>query len=609
MFKFWQTVRSSFLRTLFTNPFPFTWILLLNLFAAVLEGASFGFILLALSSLGSQTALQPHILPFSNASWLADYIARLSPEEIFTRGIILAVLTQILRSAFNYCAQIATTAMSANWQIFLQKRIYEQILRLSFSCASRYKVGDLVEYARTPATMLYPVMDHSNKALVAFLAILALIGTMFFLSPLLTVLAVGIFGVLGFMQRTIIRRLSGISKKFSAHLAEFSKDGVQTLHGLRAVFTFDRQNEILRKTSSLLDKIASLTKKMSLWNSAISPINEISGVLLVGFFLILGQWLNHSISTLPVLLTFITIVYRLNTKVQALFTSLGSIANCWGQVVRIEDILNDKDKEFAPHAGAPFKKFDDAIVFQDVTLCYPGRSIASINALHWAIPKGKVTALVGLSGAGKSSILDLLLRLYEPSSGVIFVDGKPLKEYEVGSWRRTFGVVSQDVFIFNETIEENIRFGQEDLSSEQIISAARRAGAHDFILLLPQGYQTLVGERGYRLSGGERQRLALARALARDPEILILDEATSNLDSKSEQLIKRALLDLQEQKTLVIVAHRLSTIIHADQIVVLENGQVKEQGVHQELLEKDGLYAKLWNMQSQKVDIEKCVSI
>jgi ATP-binding cassette subfamily B protein/subfamily B ATP-binding cassette protein MsbA len=215
------------------------------------------------------------------------------------------------------------------------------------------------------------------------------------------------------------------------------------------------------------------------------------------------------------------------------------------------------------------------------------------------MPRGKTIAFVGSSGAGKSSILDLLLRLYEPTQGAILIDGVDLRTYSTGSWRNYLGVVSQDISIFNDTVEENIRFGALHATAQDVCHAAEQAGLESFIYSLPEGYNTIVGERGFRLSGGQRQRLALARALLRNPDILILDEATSNLDSYSESLIQDALERLRSERTILIVAHRLSTIMNADQIYVLDQGDLIEQGNHSSLLAQKGVYARFWELQVQ----------
>ena len=232
-----------------------------------------------------------------------------------------------------------------------------------------------------------------------------------------------------------------------------------------------------------------------------------------------------------------------------------------------------------------------------------GEKVIDDVSLH--VPAGEVLAIVGQSGAGKTTMVDLLLGLYSPHSGRILVDGRDLSEINLTSWRDQIGVVDQDVFLLNATIRENIAFGKLDASEDEIIQAARAAYAEDFILNTPGGYDTLIGERGFGLSGGQKQRLAFARAIVRKPQLLILDEATSALDSESERLIQQTVLEQSGLRTVVIIAHRLSTLAHADQIIVLDSGKVVERGDHESLIKISGIYARLWRLQSSVEKREK----
>jgi ATP-binding cassette subfamily B protein/subfamily B ATP-binding cassette protein MsbA len=238
------------------------------------------------------------------------------------------------------------------------------------------------------------------------------------------------------------------------------------------------------------------------------------------------------------------------------------------------------------------------IAFDRVTLEYVEGQGPAVANLSFEMPRGSVTVLVGGSGAGKSSVVDLLIGLYSPTAGQIWVDGTDLQDLAPASWRTKLGVVSQDTFVFNQSILDNIRYGRPEASEREAIEAAKDAQADAFIRELPQGYETAVGERGHRLSGGQRQRLALARAILKQPDILILDEATSALDSYSERLVQEALAVFQQDRTVLIVAHRLSTIAHADRILVLENGLLVELGTHTELLKKGGFYTDYWQLQA-----------
>jgi ATP-binding cassette subfamily B protein/subfamily B ATP-binding cassette protein MsbA len=266
---------------------------------------------------------------------------------------------------------------------------------------------------------------------------------------------------------------------------------------------------------------------------------------------------------------------------------------------RLNEILTTEDKQLRRLGGRPFAAIESAIVFDNVSLDYGTGGLPSLHQINLAIPRGKTVALVGASGSGKSSLADLLVGLYAPTKGRIMVDGVDLAGFDLISWQQKLGVVGQDTFLFNASLRDNIAFGYPQASDRQIEAAAEQAQAAGFIRDLPEGFATLVGERGYRLSGGQRQRISLARALLRKPELLILDEATSALDSHSEQLVQQALKRGPDQCTLVI-AHRLSTIREADQIVVLDHGQIVETGSHEELLKLQRYYAALWQQQSDQ---------
>lgn len=580
------------------NLLLFCIVLIPNFIAACMEGLSFGFISLAFDAFNSSISLANST---GSLRFLTDRISHLTQEQAFTLFILLAIFSQVLRSGMSYLGQVAAVFLGTRIQIDVQKKVYHQILNLTFSCVNRYKTGDLLEYAKVPASLISLLIDPLNKLIVSTFAVLASFFMMFYLSVPLTLLAIAIFGLLALSQKVVILKISHISRSFSDLLVDFSKHTVQSLHGLRAIHTFDRQSNTMDRIISTLQKIGETGKKLNVWSQAILPINEIMGVVLVGFFLVGGQFLirpEDNATLLPLLLTFIVIVYRLNTRFQLFLSSLSSLAFNWGQIVRLEEILSPEGKEFLQQQGIPFSSFNRELTFENVELTYPQTTQLALKVPHLAIYKGQTVAFVGSSGAGKSSLMDLIVRLYEPTQGSIRVDGIDLSAYSISSWRGQLGVVSQDTFIFNDTIEENIRFGQLEASFEQIQKAALIAKADEFIQRLPHQYKTVLGERGHRLSGGERQRIALARALVRNPEILLLDEATSSLDTHSEKFIQETLLQFQGKKTLILVAHRLSTVYHADRIFVFEKGQIIEAGTHQELLEKKGRYALLWNIQS-----------
>jgi ATP-binding cassette subfamily B protein/subfamily B ATP-binding cassette protein MsbA len=306
---------------------------------------------------------------------------------------------------------------------------------------------------------------------------------------------------------------------------------------------------------------------------------------------------SRNSGVLPSLVTFVIALNRLNNTFGTIASSLGSLNANAAPLDELNKLLEPTDKQFRRRGGIPFQSIQQSITLRDVTLQYAPELQPAIRSIDLVIHQGSTVALVGSSGAGKSSIADLLVGLFDPSEGQILIDGTPLTDFDLISWQQHLGVVSQDTFLFNASIADNISQGSPNATKAQILDAASKAQAAGFISDLPDGFETLIGERGYRLSGGQRQRLSLARAILRDPELLILDEATSALDTQSERLVQQAIDQFERRHTVLVIAHRLSTIVKADLICVLDKGRIVEQGNHQELLEKDGIYAGLWRQQ------------
>lgn len=591
---------SIFLGHKMKNLWFFVAIMIPNFISALLEGGSFAFILLAFSQFaGGVDAFSSLNIPLFK-HWINNFSFS-SQFQAFITWILFAVFLQIIRSGLVFFTAYVTSKLSLKIQSISQTRVFSQILRLSFPCVSRYRLGDLAEYAKTPSTFIPPLMDALNRAINAILMAFAAFYLMILISPGLTVITIGLFAVFGLSQKKLINKIIKSSTRLSEHMADFGKLTIQTLENLRLIHTYHRHDKILMDVSKILTDISHTSKKLHFWNSSIPSINEIIGVVTIGSILA-GSLLvfdSNEANGVSFLFTFLILAYRGSTRIQIAITSLATMAVYVGPILRLKEILKDDDKEYLVLSGKPFKKLSENIEFSSVTLKYSDTLSPAVENLSFSIPKGCVTAIVGPSGGGKSSILDMLIRLYEPTAGKILIDGEALSEFEITSWRHALGVVSQDSSIFNDTVEENIRFGIDDASVDDIVEAAKLAGAHDFILRLGEQYQTKLGEKGYKLSGGELQRLSLARALLKQPQILILDEATSNLDSITEQYVQRAIEHFSRDRTVLIIAHRLSTIAFADQILYLDKGKLLESGTHQELLSRDMKYARLWNIQSK----------
>lgn len=567
--------------------------LMLILIASFLEGASFACILFCFMSLSGSgsgflfSKLSPFLVGFSNI-------------QIFSIFVLVAVVAQIIRSLLLYFGRIMSARLSSNLQVRTQSIITSNIFNLSFSAVNNYKVGDLIYYTTSPASYFAPIVDGISNATVSLFMIMGYFIIMFKISFLLTCSIFLLFGVIFFLQKIVFEKLSKVSNSYWSDIVFFNKEVEQNLSGLRLIHTFYRKGYVLQRIREMLDAIYVNSLRLNKITQIIPPIYEMITVLLVAMTVVLGVLFLHTNNSdvLPVLLTFLTLTYRLGTRLSALIGGFGSIFSQIGNLSKLKEILVDKSCDTEASTCLSTVSFQDNIELKNVYLKYPGKNTYAIKNVSMSLTKGSTVALVGSSGGGKSSLIDLIVRLYEPTSGNIYVDGCKADKFSMQSWRDLFGVVSQDIFLFHDTILENIKFGNFQASYEQVVEAAKFAGAHSFIEHLPDGYNTVVGERGHRLSGGEKQRVSLARAIVKNPQILVLDEATSHLDSESEFIIQEVLSGFRGKITLLIVAHRLSTICRADQIFVINKGEIVESGTHNDLIKKRGSYCNFWNLQS-----------
>ncbi|MBP0021211.1 MAG: ABC transporter ATP-binding protein [Cyanobacteria bacterium SBLK] len=576
-----------------------------NLLASTLEAGTFGVIYIALGVLVGDIALGDIENPIVANRLVQSVLGQFNSNQTFVTLVLLAAIVQIIKSALHYLAAIWTNELSLNLRERVSDRLFETVMRLSFLCASRYKIGDLVEYLGGAETVQYQIRLWQDF-IVNFLLFLAYLAVILWISPGLSLLAIILCSTLLGLQRYLEPRFRQLSLVITDIGVEVAKEIAQSIQGLRLIHTFGQQQTTIKKVRYLRRKIIPVKRKSTRLVAIHDPLGDtltmivVSG-LLIGGLGILGQ---STRSLIPALLTFISAFNRMAVQTKRTIRVLNFLANSFGDMSRLDEILETKDKQFVRFDGKNFTGLKKEIIFDCVSLQYQKGQDFALKNISFHIGKGKIVALVGASGAGKSSIADLLIGLYEATRGSILIDGLNLREYSLSSWRSHLGIVSQDTFILNATIGENISYSIEAVSKERIIEAATQARARDFISNLPLGYDTVVGERGYRLSGGERQRIALARAILKQPEILILDEATSALDSQSERLVQDTFEKYKGDRTVLVIAHRLSTIVNADEIIVLEKGTVVERGNHQTLLALKGLYAHYWQLQSQGSELQ-----
>ena len=575
-----------------------------SLVDAATEGATLALIFLAVQVLSIQGG---HAFNWTTnpvvGRWptAAQALNQLPSTSVFLWLLALAVLMQTLQSGMRYVNQVSVGYFAARCRALVTARIHSQILSFSFACASRYKVGDLTNYSGVGPEALRIQIELSSGLVTGLLLTATYLMVLIGISPWLLLAVVLMVTLITVLQKQLLPRIQRGSGAVSQAQVAISSRITEDFQALRLLHTsgqLEAADQQLRSRMAELERVLrGQVRRLAVIGpfSNLLPIIAIAAIAALSI-LILG---GRSTGVLPSLVTFVLALQRLNQRLSGLAGTFTGFADNSANLARLNQILSPADKQFRRVGGIPFQQLNQQIQFQDVSLRYAPELPEALRNVSFTLPKGQMLALVGPSGAGKSSIADLLVGLFQPSSGQILIDGTSMDDLDLPSWQQRLGVVSQDTFLFNATITENISFGTPGVSQAQIEAACQAAHASGFIESLPEGYHTLVGERGYRLSGGQRQRLSLARAILRDPELLILDEATSALDSQSERLVQQAIERFERNHTVVVIAHRLSTIVKADQILVLEEGRIVEAGNHDSLLNEAGLYSRLWTQQSQ----------
>lgn len=572
-----------------------------SLFSACLEGGTLGIIFIAVTLLTRTEEINwNNYLLVRHVTGLGDRLNGLGEERIFLGLLLVAVVAQLLVAFSNYFNSLSVGYFSANLRGQITDRVHRQVMRFSFAHASSYKVGDLVNYIVAASDAVNQQIVQLSKLLINNCLLLAYVAVMMTISVWLLFAAVMMAGLLYFLQKHLLPRIRITATANETCKVEFSKQVIENVQGLRFLHTYAQQQTASKKVEQKLQRWLPELKQRAKLMGMLGPISQalptVTLALLAGTAFILFQ--DRATGVLPSLATFVIALQRFGVRLQGVMNARNILADNSGRIQRLKVILQPQGKEFSRQQGLPFPGLKTDIELSQLGLRYQPDQPEAIKSLDLVIPKGKTTALVGTSGGGKSTLSDLLIGLYEPTAGAIRVNGRDLREFDPLTWRQHLGVVSQDTFTFNASILENIRTGRSTASDDEVIVAAKAAQADDFIQALPEGYGTVVGERGYRLSGGQRQRLALARAILRNPEILILDEATSALDTQSERLVQQALQEFGRDRTVLVIAHRLSTIVEADQIVVLKDGTIFERGTHSELLQRSGAYADYWQLQA-----------
>lgn len=514
--------------------------------------------------------------------------------------IIGAVMISILfKNLFRYLGLYVMVSLRNYIIRDLREKMYNRILVLPLSYFSSERKGDLISRMSSDIQDVEVSIMSSLEALFKEpLTILITVMVLVWMSPFLTLLVfftlpVGAL-VIAWISKLIKKQSARGQSKMGQLIALFE----ETLGGVRIIKAFSAQaffNRKFRQENELFTRLNIYSNRLS---DANSPISEVLSVVILCMLLWIGGNMalknNGSISPQE-FIGFIIVFATIIAPAKQFSLSYSRMQKGLASLDRIEEVINSKEIiEQVPDALS-IKQLNHEIEFRNVSFSYQGERV--LNNINLKIEKGKTVALVGPSGSGKSTLVDLVPRFYDPQEGEVLIDGINIRQYVILELRKLMGIVTQESILFNDTIFNNIAFGQQSVSTGAVEKAAQIAHAHDFVLETDNGYQTNIGDRGNKLSGGQRQRISIARAILTDPDVMIMDEATSALDTTSERLVQEALSDAMKGRTTIVIAHRLSTIQNADKIVVLEKGYIVQTGTHSELIKQEGLYRDLHNMQ------------
>ncbi len=523
-----------------------------------------------------------------------------NPERALVYVSLIIIALFLLKNLFRYL-QLFFIAPVRNGVIEgIRNDLYHKTLILPLSYYSNHKKGDLL----TRITSDVQEIEHSVMGTLVFfvrepITIILYIITLIILSPKLMLFSLILIPISGYVIGIISRTLKQTAKKGQSNLGNIISLVEESIDGLRIIKAFnaiDFADKEFKKSNRGYTKL--MTKIYRIRDLA-SPLTEVLGVgvtvvaILYGGRLVLTE---HTISA-SVLLVFIMILSQLLPPIKSLTQAYYDIKRGAASMDRIQEVINADEVIVEKENAIEIKEFKDSIEFKDVSFKYEETFV--LNNINLRIEKGKKIAIVGPSGTGKTTLMNLIPRFYDCTSGQVLIDGTDIKDLKIDDLRSLSGIVTQDSILFNNTVLYNISFGMEGYTLDDVIKVAKIANAHDFITELPNGYNTIIGDKGTKLSGGQKQRLSIARALLKNPPILLLDEATSALDTESEKIVQEALEKLMQSRTSLVIAHRLSTIMNADEILVMDNGRIVERGTHQELYENTkGLYHRLCNMQA-----------
>lgn len=518
--------------------------------------------------------------------------------------ICALILTSVLlANVFRYLERMVASRLRVDVVKNMRMDMFEKVTALHIGFFNNERKGDLISRMTSDVQEIETTVVNSLKAVLKEpITIIVYFISLFILSAQLTIFTIIVLPLTGAILAEIIKRLKKKARQSQESLGRLISMLDETLGGMRVVKAFNARKYILSKADAEASYHRKVNYSMAKKNELSSPLAEFLGVVIVAIILYYGGTLvlnEQSKLSAAEFLSYLGIFAQVIQPAKAFSNGITSLQKGMASARRVFQIIDTVPAITNKADAVKVTEFKSDIEFRQVGFTYNQKDEVLKN-INVKIEKGKTIALVGPSGGGKSTLADLIPRFYDPSTGEVLLDGISIRDYDLESLRGLMGIVTQESILFNDTIFNNIAFGLETATEEQVIAAAKIANAHDFIMETEFGYQTAIGERGSKLSGGQRQRISIARAVLKNPPILILDEATSALDSESEKLVQEALTKLMENRTSVVIAHRLSTVQHADEILVIQQGEIVERGTHQQLVQLGGLYHKLSEFQQAR---------
>ncbi len=557
---------------------------------------------------GVNASTSSNVKGSSNAvmQWVNEYLASLmkNGDAFYALGMvcILIIVSIFLKNFFLYISLRTLGPMKNTITNRLRIDMYEKILKLPIGYFTEQRKGDLMSRMTNDINEVeVSVIGALEGWIKDPLAILINLSVLFYISPKLTFFILLSLPIMGLIIGRVSRSLKKQSMKVSEKSGETFSTIDETLGGLRVVKAFNVEQKLRQKFMQISHDFLLARNEVGYKRDLASPMSELMGVTIFAGILWFGGRLvlSHEIAMNGALfLTYMGLFYNIIDPAKSISAAFSNMQKGSAAIGRIEEVLNAPITVDENPSGKKITSFEHGIEFKNVSFYYD--DIAILKDINFKIEKGKTVALVGSSGAGKSTLADLIPRFHDATSGEILVDGINIKDYSLHSLRSLISIVTQEPILFNDTIANNIALGMDNANMNSIIDAAKIANADGFIVGKENGYETNIGDRGTKLSGGERQRMTIARAVLKNPPILILDEATSSLDTESERLVQDAINNLMNNRTSIVIAHRLSTIRHADEIIVLNKGEIVERGTHDNLLGQKGIYYKLVEMQEVK---------